>query len=99
MDEIAGISDAVAPDYTFLVVDAMTGQDAVNTAEVFHATLELDAVILTKLDGDARGGAALSVKEVVGRPVAFASTGEKLQDLTNSIQNEWPNAFLGWETS
>ena len=58
----------------------MTGQDAVNTAESFHQTLELDGVILTKLDGDARGGAALSVKEVVGRPIVFASTGEKLKD-------------------
>jgi len=58
----------------------MTGQDAVTVAESFHSTLELDAVILTKLDGDARGGAALSVKEVVGRPIAFASTGEKLED-------------------
>ena len=58
----------------------MTGQDAVTTAEAFHETLELDGVILTKLDGDARGGAALSVKEVVGRPIAFASTGEKLED-------------------
>ena len=58
----------------------MTGQDAVNTAEAFHETLALDGVILTKLDGDARGGAALSVKEVVGRPIAFASTGEKLND-------------------
>jgi signal recognition particle subunit SRP54 len=58
----------------------MTGQDAVTTAEAFHATLALDGVILTKLDGDARGGAALSVKEVVGRPIAFASTGEKLED-------------------
>jgi signal recognition particle subunit SRP54 len=58
----------------------MTGQDAVTTAEAFHETLELDGVILTKLDGDARGGAALSVKEVVGRPIAFASTGEKVSD-------------------
>ena len=58
----------------------MTGQDAVTTAEAFHATLALDGVILTKLDGDARGGAALSVKEVVGKPIAFASTGEKLAD-------------------
>ena len=65
MDEIAAISDAVDPHFTFLVIDAMTGQDAVNTAEAFHATLELDGIILTKLDGDARGGAALSVKEVV----------------------------------
>jgi signal recognition particle subunit SRP54 len=80
MDEVRRISDAVEPHYTFLVVDAMTGQDAVTVAENFHATLELDGVILTKLDGDARGGAALSVKEIVGRPIAFASTGEKLED-------------------
>ena len=80
MDEVRRISEAVQPDYTLLVVDAMTGQDAVSTAEAFHATLELDGVILTKLDGDARGGAALSVREVVGRPIAFASTGEKLDD-------------------
>lgn len=80
MDQVRRISEAVNPDYTFLVIDAMTGQDAVSTAEAFHQTLELDGVILTKLDGDARGGAALSVKEVVGRPIAFASTGEKLKD-------------------
>lgn len=80
MEQVRQISAAVEPDYTFLVIDAMTGQDAVATAEAFHETLELDGVILTKLDGDARGGAALSVKEVVGRPIAFASTGEKLAD-------------------
>jgi signal recognition particle subunit SRP54 len=80
MDQVRRISEAVEPDFTFLVIDAMTGQDAVTTAEAFHQTLELDGVILTKLDGDARGGAALSVKEVVGRPIAFASTGEKLAD-------------------
>ena len=80
MDEVRRISEAVNPNYTFLVIDAMTGQDAVTTAEAFHQTLELDGVILTKLDGDARGGAALSVKEVVGRPIAFASTGEKLDE-------------------
>jgi signal recognition particle subunit SRP54 len=80
MEQVRQISAAVQPDYTFLVIDAMTGQDAVTTAEAFHATLELDGVILTKLDGDARGGAALSVKEVVGRPIAFASTGEKLDE-------------------
>src|SRR5947209_4313694 len=73
MEEVRQVSATVAPDYTFLVVDAMTGQDAVNVAESFHATLELDGVILTHLDGDARGGAALSVKEVVGRPIAFRS--------------------------
>ncbi len=80
MDEVRRISEAVSPDYTFLVVDAMTGQDAVTVAESFHQTLALDGVILTKLDGDARGGAALSVKEVVGKPIAFVSTGEKVKD-------------------
>jgi signal recognition particle subunit SRP54 len=80
MEQVRQISAAVEPDYTFLVIDAMTGQDAVNVAENFHATLALDGVILTKLDGDARGGAALSVKEVVGAPIAFAATGEKLDD-------------------
>lgn len=80
MDQVRQISEATAPDYTFLVVDAMTGQDAVTVAESFNETLALDGVILTKLDGDARGGAALSVKEVVGKPIAFASTGEKLDD-------------------
>ena len=80
MEQVRQISDSLEPDYTFLVVDAMTGQDAVTVAENFHQTLELDGVILTKLDGDARGGAALSVKEVVGKPIAFASTGEKLDE-------------------
>lgn len=80
MEQVREISATVEPHYTFLVIDAMTGQDAVQTAEAFHETLALDGVILTKLDGDARGGAALSVKEVVGRPIAFASTGEKLAD-------------------
>lgn len=80
MQQVRDISGAIDPHYTFLVVDAMTGQDAVATAEAFHHTLSLDGVILTKLDGDARGGAALSVKEVVGKPIAFASTGEKLAD-------------------
>jgi signal recognition particle subunit SRP54 len=80
MEQVRQISAATSPHYTFLVVDAMTGQDAVTVAENFHQTLALDGVILTKLDGDARGGAALSVKEVVGKPIAFASTGEKLDD-------------------
>jgi signal recognition particle subunit SRP54 len=80
MEQVRQISDVTSPDYTFLVVDAMTGQDAVTVAERFNETLALDGVILTKLDGDARGGAALSVKEVVGKPIAFASTGEKLAD-------------------
>src|SRR5262245_44038423 len=80
MDQVRRISQATGPDYTFLVVDAMTGQDAVTVAESFDQALALDGVILTKLDGDARGGAALSVKEVVGKPIAFASPGEKDED-------------------
>ncbi|HEV3353179.1 MAG TPA: signal recognition particle protein [Acidimicrobiales bacterium] len=95
MDQVRDISGAVQPDYTFLVVDAMTGQDAVNVAESFHATLELDGVILTKLDGDARGGAALSVKEVVGRPIAFASTGEKLGDFEPFYPDRMASRILG----
>ena len=78
MDQVRRISDVVEPNYTFLVVDAMTGQDAVTVAEAFHETLQLDGVIMSKLDGDARGGAALSVREVTGSPIAFASTGEKM---------------------
>src|SRR5919106_1190115 len=74
MEQVRLISGAVAPNYTFLVIDAMTGQDAVNTAVAFNDTLAIDGVILSKLDGDARGGAALSVKEVIGKPIAFAST-------------------------
>jgi signal recognition particle subunit SRP54 len=95
MEQVRHISDAVHPNYTFLVVDAMTGQDAVNVAESFHASLELDGVILTKLDGDARGGAALSVKEVVGRPIAFASTGEKLADFEPFYPDRMASRILG----
>src|SRR5215204_5639334 len=95
MDEVRRISEATRPHYTFLVVDAMTGQDAVNVAEAFHATLELDGVILTKLDGDARGGAALSVKEVVQRPIAFASTGEKLDDFDVFYPDRLASRILG----
>jgi signal recognition particle subunit SRP54 len=95
MDEVRRISEAVQPDYTFLVIDAMTGQDAVTTAEAFHNTLALDGVILTKLDGDARGGAALSVKEVIGRPIAFASTGEKLEDFDLFHPDRMAERILG----
>ncbi len=77
MEQVRQISTSIEPDYTFLVIDAMIGQESVETARAFHETLKLDGVILTKLDGDARGGAALSVKEVVGKPIAFVSTGEK----------------------
>ena len=95
MDQIRQISDELTPDYTFLVIDAMTGQDAVTVAEAFHATLEIDGVILSKLDGDARGGAALSVKEVIGRPIAFASTGEKLDAFEQFHPDRMASRILG----
>jgi signal recognition particle subunit SRP54 len=95
MDEVQRISEAVQPHYTFLVVDAMTGQDAVTTAQAFHERLSLDGVILTKLDGDARGGAALSVREVVGRPVVFSSTGEKLADFDLFHPDRLADRILG----
>ncbi len=95
MDQVRRISGAVDPHYTFLVIDAMTGQDAVNTAQAFNETLSLDGVILTKLDGDARGGAAISVKEVVGRPIAFASTGEKLEDFETFHPDRLASRILG----
>jgi signal recognition particle subunit SRP54 len=95
MEEVRQIAGAVDPLYTFLVIDAMTGQDAVSTASAFHDALSLDGVILTKLDGDARGGAALSVKEVVGKPIAFASTGEKLDDFDQFHPDRMADRILG----
>jgi signal recognition particle subunit SRP54 len=95
MQQVRLISGAVSPTYTFLVVDAMTGQDAVQTAEAFHQTLQISGVILSKLDGDARGGAALSVKEVIGRPIAFASTGEKLEAFEQFHPDRMAGRILG----
>lgn len=95
MDQVRDISSATSPDYTFLVIDAMIGQESVSTAEAFHETLALDGVILTKLDGDARGGAALSVKEVVGKPIVFASTGEKLSDFDLFHPDRMAQRILG----
>ncbi|HEY5663574.1 MAG TPA: signal recognition particle protein [Ilumatobacter sp.] len=95
MEQVRLISGAVSPHYTFLVIDAMTGQDAVQTAEAFHRTLQIDGVILSKLDGDARGGAALSVKEVIGRPIAFASTGEKLDAFEQFHPDRMAGRILG----
>jgi signal recognition particle subunit SRP54 len=95
MDEASRISDAVHPDYTFLVIDAMTGQEAVSVAESFHQALAIDGVILSKLDGDARGGAALSVKEVIGRPIAFASVGERLGDFEPFYPDRMASRILG----
>ena len=95
MEQVRLISGTLNPDYTFLVVDAMTGQDAVTVAEAFHHTLAIDAVILSKLDGDARGGAALSVKEVIDRPIAFASTGEKLDAFEQFHPDRMAGRILG----
>src|SRR5690625_1316913 len=81
MDELSAIKDEVKPDEIFLVVDAMTGQDAVNVAENFNEQLDVTGVILTKLDGDTRGGAALSIKAVTDKPIKFAGMGEKLDEL------------------
>ena len=81
MREIAAIKDAVDPDQILFVVDAMTGQDAVNTAKEFNDRLDFDGVVLTKLDGDTRGGAALSIRTVVNKPIMFVGTGEKLEAL------------------
>jgi len=95
MRQVADISRAVSPDYTFLVVDAMTGQDAVGVAEAFHARLDVDGIILSKLDGDARGGAALSVKSVIGRPVAFAATGERIDAFEQFHPDRMAGRILG----
>ncbi len=95
MRQVADISSTVSPDYTFLVIDAMTGQDAVATAEAFHARLSIDGVILSKLDGDARGGAALSVKSVIGRPIAFAATGERVDAFEQFHPDRMAGRILG----
>jgi len=95
MEQVRQISATTEPHYTFLVIDAMTGQDAVDTAERFHEALAIDGVILSKLDGDARGGAALSVKEVIGRPIAFASTGEKLDAFEQFYPDRMASRILG----
>ncbi|WP_166238028.1 signal recognition particle protein [Paenibacillus turpanensis] len=95
MDELQQIRAEVKPDETLLVVDAMTGQDAVNVAEHFHNSLELTGVVLTKLDGDTRGGAALSVKAVTGCPIKFAATGEKLDALEPFHPERMASRILG----
>ena len=95
MRQVADISSAVRPDYTFLVIDAMIGQDAVSTAEAFHNRLSIDGVILSKLDGDARGGAALSVKSVIGRPIAFAATGERIDAFEQFHPDRMAGRILG----
>ena len=95
MQQVKEISQAVQPKFTFLVIDAMTGQDAVTVAKSFDETLSIDGVILSKLDGDARGGAALSVKQVLGKPIAFASTGEKLDAFEQFHPDRMASRILG----
>lgn len=95
MEEVARLKAHIKPDYIFFVADAMTGQDAVTVAREFHDKLSFDAVILTKLDGDARGGAALSIKAVTDRPVAFVGTGEKLADLEVFYPERMASRILG----
>lgn len=95
MNEIENIKTAVRPHETLFVVDAMTGQDAVNTAKVFNERLDFDGVVMTKLDGDARGGAALSIKAVVNKPIKFIGTGEKIQDLDVFHPDRMADRILG----
>jgi signal recognition particle subunit SRP54 len=95
MQQINDVKNAVKPDETFFVVDAMIGQDAVVTANAFLAGVGFDAVVLTKLDGDARGGAALSIVEVTGKPIIFASTGEKINDFDLFYPERMASRILG----
>ena len=95
MNEIATIHKAVQPQETLFVVDAMTGQDAVNTAKTFNETLDFDGVVLTKLDGDTRGGAALSIKSVVNKPIKFIGTGEKMDAIDVFYPSRMADRILG----
>ena len=95
MEELKNIKSAVKPSEIMLVVDAMTGQDAVNAAESFNSWLDIDSVMLSKLDGDARGGAALSVRAITGKPVKFAGMGEKLEDIEPFHPDRMASRILG----
>ena len=95
MNQVKSIRDAVTPDEIFFVVDAMTGQDAAVTAKAFADGVGFDAVVLTKLDGDARGGAALSIVEITGKPIIFASTGEKIADFDLFYPDRMASRILG----
>ena len=95
MNEISSIKDAIRPDETLFVVDSMTGQDAVNTAAEFDKRLDFDGVILTKLDGDSRGGAALSIRSVVNKPIKFVGTGEKMEALQVFHPSRMADRILG----
>ncbi len=95
MDELKDICKAVSPDEILLVIDSMTGQDAVNVAKTFNENLEIDGVVLTKLDGDTRGGAALSVRAVTGKPIKFVGMGEKLDELEPFYPDRMASRILG----
>lgn len=95
MQELKNVKSGIKPHEILLVVDAMTGQDAVNVAEKFNDALGIDGVVLTKLDGDTRGGSALSVKKVTGKPIKFAATGEKLSDIEVFHPDRMANRILG----
>ena len=95
MDELKRIKEQVKPDEIMLVIDAMTGQDAVNAAQSFNDWLDIDSVMLSKLDGDARGGAALSVKAITGKPIKFAGMGEKLEDIEVFHPDRMASRILG----
>ncbi len=95
MDEIARVKKAIDPQETLFVVDAMTGQDAVNTAKAFNERLNIDGVVLTKLDGDARGGAALSIRSVVDKPIKFIGTGEKMEAIDEFHPDRMAGRILG----
>ena len=95
MQEIKDIKDATHPTEILLVVDAMLGQDAVNVAKSFNDLLDITGVIMSKMDGDTRGGAALSVKAVTGRPIKFAGTGEKLDDIEVFHPDRMASRILG----
>lgn len=95
MSEIASLKEAVSPDETLFVVDAMTGQDAVNTAKEFNDRLDFDGVVLTKLDGDTRGGAALSIRTVVTKPIKFIGTGEKMEAVDVFHPDRMADRILG----
>ena len=95
MEELITVKENVGIDHTILTVDSMTGQDAVNVAETFNAKLEITGVILTKLDGDTRGGAALSIKQVTGKPILYIGTGEKMDDVEQFYPDRMASRILG----
>src|SRR5690606_8559340 len=95
MTEIANVHAAIKPQETLFVVDAMTGQDAVNTAKAFNERIDFNGVVLTKLDGDTRGGAALSIKSVVNKPIKFVGTGEKMEALDVFYPSRMADRILG----